>query len=1568
MFLFSNKYFFIKNLKMLFKFLLKNQSILLYIELFFLLQIGLVSSDETTINEKNLKFICINNNIIFIKQDSGDKNIYKFTNSVPSKLLENQLYELSSKSITKLDDEHFVIFGINSHNYFCFQSFELTNSGVTLEYSNDNTNIRFNNGDNYNIACSSKTICFISFADSNGFHVYKIVLNGNVQTITTINMGYIPTYEYNNIICDSFDGDNIFCIYMYKNGDSWMNLYVNGDSSTGLDGTKSKYLCDSNPNCCSGNIIKEKETNRYLVCYEILETHISIVCKYFSFQEGIILIDDEYQVAKNIAFETRYYKTLMLYVYENTVVIELESIVATNRVSRLFICSLDLKITIMKKLEADSLDNLFNDDENYYFTFENSVNTIVQKEKFIKCNDKKYIYFSENSEEVFDFASNHRLEKIIFSLDKSTKLKKGNTLVISRELLSLGDNPQFKFLKPVETNALKNYYCYNEPDTGSESSDYYKKFSLICPITLKLCNERCESCNLNKPSISTENFCKECNADYYPKNTEAGNSDGFNCYKKGDKEIESYYFKDNKFFQCDPTCKTCQNSTSCDTCQDGYYFKKENDGTILKYEKCFKNIRELYYLDTSGSEWYYRPCYDSCKTCSSSGTPTHNNCNDCKNEYTTYDFDKEQCTIDKDSCITKNKYWVFQNNNIECKEVNDCKGKSLIIDGDNRGQCVDDCKTFEHPFKKTSVPYLYTFQCVEQKYCLTSERCTRQSLIIDYYNNKCVTKMICKGEMDIFSGDPFDNIEFLPLPLPTDHSSPDERKDEINTRIKVIKMFSEEEESYSDVLSKYHDSDNLLRNYITILQNELSNYGQDTKIFLITSTKYMNFTITIYPLDIENFVYEQIFTTNNLAFANFTKMYENFINYEANSGELLLICLLEYHSKNSAIDDLNYFIYSLNEISYTGYVIYPSGTDILPKFHSQLEISYSLSNYNNTNSKINQRNKEYLVDNIKEMALNYPEVNLSNISDPFYNDLCFLFTSDVNTDMTLNDRRNEYYVNVSLCENNCQIITILNKEVKNPRSLCSCDMKTRVLFNTNPGLEDDIPLISSHNSKAVTCISTTFNKNTISSNIIFWILLIALLFLIAMVVAWILFGNKEIKKNLGIYGENNDVSDLKLSISNEENEKVLFSKENSINQNVNKKKNLAKKKAKKKELAKSEAIRDKKDKRYSMESQRIEYLSAPINFSNPPKKKEDKKDPTLATIDYNEKDLITNSEPSFFKNSILKANDANEKNDGMTDFSFDNMPSDNKVYIDNLLKQRYMLENNYIKNPIEFEKMQKMQILYRALYSPEDIEQRKICHSCDAIHFPKNYKKNNVKPKNNKIPKNKLITALLGGEDLFNDKQSNNNQSDKNDIKKLQKNKEVIGNINTSFFKEEKDFDGDEQFFFPGGILGKEGGNLLIDDDNNNIFNQKENKNTNKNNIKKQLNKIENNKNDESENENENENKNQNNDEKKIQKNKNKNKNTQMIKENLNKNTRNRLLKSIGKSNLDDSEEKKDGKNGDKNCPLKTEYDIDVKNKIKQELKKLQTEKKIKIQKSVFSVKIEIIKIVLFQMIVIIII
>ena len=89
-----------------------------------------------------------------------------------------------------------------------------------------------------------------------------------------------------------------------------------------------------------------------------------------------------------------------------------------------------------------------------------------------------------------------------------------------------------------------------------------------------------------------------------------------------------------------------------------------------------------------------------------------------------------------------------------------------------------------------------------------------------------------------------------------------------------------------------------------------------------------------------------------------------------------------------------------------------------------------------------------------------------------------------------------------------------------------------------------------------------------------------------------------------------------------------------------------------------------------------------------------------------------------------------------------------------------------------------------------------------------------------------MILKLLYGEDLFNDGKSRNNKSDKMLMKNSKKNKELNENLNTSLFNKEKNFEGDEGFLFPEGIIGKNAGNFLIENDNtiNNNFRQKRNK------------------------------------------------------------------------------------------------------------------------------------------------
>ena len=1512
---------FIKSLKKLF----------FGIKLICLLRIVLIVSEDLTLNEIDYKIININGQIIYVSEN--DNKIYKYNNL----LLRTYSNINSGKKMIKINEEYFAIFG-NSNNYFAYEIFKISDNNIGT-YKNFRTNIAFNS--KYNVTCSSEKNCILTFIDARKFKIYTIntdsSLTSQIETGTFLDAQGTANSCY-DIICDSFDGENIFCIFSYKksgNEDSWILYYAIANSGKIIDIDDEQIknqqkLCEGK---CFGNLAKEELNQKYLVCYKIFDTKLNVVCRYFMNHKNSILKEDDNSL---IDIPVPILENpLILYIYDNTIFIEVDCNANFN--SLLLISSIDFKISI-PSVYTHSLNfiNLFNDKKNYYLILEDRINkkTIIKKNNLVSCIDIKTIYFSDKDREIIDFSSEHIGHYISFSLDNSVKLEKNNNLISSHKnnfVQIESSSDIFEFNKIDNSNTLKNYYGYaNSPEKIDLIENiFYSSFSLICPIDLKLCYEGCKECNLNKVSSHSNQFCYKCNNNYYPKNSEIGNADGYNCYLNSEIK-EYYYFHNNKFYDCDETCRTCSDDNSCDTCKSGYYFKVDENLNKKKTEKCFNEIPNYHYFDAELAEPVYRPCYKTCKKCYKSGSEQSNGCINCIDEYSFY-FDNNQCTTDKQICINNNEYWIFERNNIFCKNKDFCKDKSIIVDGGNKGQCVDDCQNYQTPIVNNIISDLYTFQCEDQKYCLSYDTCIKEGFNIE--NKNCISYK-CEGEIDPYNSDPFDNINIIPPTTIIDTSTitPDDWRTDIYKRIKIIKMFTNENKDYETVLKNFDNT--LIDEYNTILKNELINYDENTKLYLITNTKYKNFTITIYPLDVEDFSYEQIFITNNLGFANFTKLYKNFIEYEANNKNVLLVCIMEYYKSNSSINYLNYFLYSLDEDTYTGKMIYPHKTNLLEESSNKLEIYYPLYNYKNESSSINKRNTETLIDNIKTINSKYPEIDLSNIKDPFFNDICFLFTTDVGTDMSLNDRRKEYFISQSLCENNCSIITILRKELKNPRSLCSCDIKSEIFLDNIPGKADNIPSISSYNSKAISCIKKTFNKNSLSSNPIFWIFIILILFLIIMLVAFILYGKKELRKLINVYSSNFD----------EINSEAISSENNEIEKNLGKnldKNNNYEKNHKKKEISKSMALNENKEKKSAnnniIESQQIEYLSAPINQSAPPKRKEMQRIPSVATKAENKTDeLISNSEPSIFVASLLKPNEK-ENN---TDISYDNLPNDDQIYVDNLLKEKNMLNNNYLRNPIEFEKCQRFQIMKNSLYPLDKLEKKKYCHSFEDIYFPKkNKNKENNKKKDNFGKNNNIKKLLFDGESDFenedNSKNNNNHLSDNDFYEKKYKNDIKSGasdeEINDSLFNEEKGFEGDE--IIPEEFFGK---NKEV------IFSDKGNKNNNlkKKEKNKKKGKINKNKNDEKDEKKE--------EEEEIGESENENKSqigNDIIKTNKNKNSsgkskaRNRLLKSIaGKNNDKDmNEEEKQSEyiENKKNENLKTEYDIDAKNKIKSELKKI---------------------------------
>ena len=1383
-------------------FLHKNyQMILTIIEFIFLLQISIVYTEDIKLGNSIRNFIIIEGKLIFIFENNN--TIYDFNNN--NLTFGNHDANIQSqKEIIYIKDGIFVICGIYNKVQFIFQSFELlsndtliSNTPKSIDLNSDEFNIT-----KYDIRNSTENSLTLSLLYENnerkqsiGIYLIDIYKETNFYREMTF-----PNLETNyvTILCDSFDGIYIFCIFNLKakNLERYTieYIYTKLDNTVTIPNTK---IIDDNYSL-EGNFIKiiEESILKFLVCY--FNKNKIIICKYFIFKENNIMEENEKQI--ECGYQNSNYKKLIIKVFDYSIFIEFEECLYNKNYAHIIMLPFELNFNIPFLEEQKTITNIVNyKNTNYYLFMKDNENCYyLQTQSFIETDIPENIFFSKNDSIRVHFERNHSNEQIFFSLDKSTILYHDSEFININEInnFDLNEASKFIFKKIGMNNGIINYYCYAIP----KNNELYDDCSLIKKITLKICNETCMECNLNKISSPTTQYCKKCNNGYFPLISEITNNDGFNCYNETER-IPYYYFNDSinngTFDYCDDTCKYCINKTFCEYCKDGYYFMVDtkNESKILYDKQCFNTTPQSYYcnytvnLKNEKNELIkaaYKPCYETCLTCEHQGNSKNHGCNECKGDLIKYNFNENNCLLNVSFC-KDNKYWEYEENNITC--LNSCEN-NLITTGLNKGQCVKDCQNYINPYYNyidDSILYL-NLKCDEESYCVPYNSCSRLKFRKNAEGTKCLTNIKCTS-YDIYNyNDPYDYFVNLFSPvIDVDPSHLDEYREKINKRIKIIKILKNNTDEYytiNDDESPY----SLIEYYNDLLRVEKSSDINNNDIYLLTSTEYNFFTITIYPLDIEEFAYEQIFSVNNIGFVNFTKNYPDFIKNEYDN-HLILVCTMESHEKNSSIKDLNYFLFKFNESndgnSDIGYVINLNSNELQRK-SDKLEISYPLHNYYNGNSLTNKRNSENLIDNIKEINAHYPEIDLTNKSDPFYNDICFLFTSDLGTDMTLNDRRNEYYLGSSVCEDNCEIIKTINKD-SNPRALCNCDIKNFISLNNRKGKKDEIESISTPNIKSFVCGKEVFNFY-IGKNGIFWIFIIILVFQIAILIKFILYKKEEVNKILGLYENNN----VKIISSSEGN--ILEFKKTSTQKNENAISNPIKKNL------------------YNKEE----------NISNPPKKKDLKmqnNNSTKGEIKVDEKDLISGNGSSYIKDNSKRYNEKNPQD--FTDISFDDINNgEDQYYIDNIIKQRKMLKNNFLNNPLLLERAKKFENAKNSLKSLNENESKKFNNSFEdnlLSYQNKNKNKNKIKKKL-KVNNNKYIAYILGGQDIYN-KDLINNNSDCEDKpgypKKKIKNKNNGDKNDDLVFEEEKGVMGDEQIIFSGGAL-KDGDNFLIDNSDNN--------------------------------------------------------------------------------------------------------------------------------------------------------
>ena len=234
------------------------------------------------------------------------------------------------------------------------------------------------------------------------------------------------------------------------------------------------------------------------------------------------------------------------------------------------------------------------------------------------------------------------------------------------------------------------------------------------------------------------------------------------------------------------------------------------------------------------------------------------------------------------------------------------------------------------------------------------------------------------------------------------------------------------------------------------------------------------------------------------------------------------------------------------------------------------------------------------------------------IYDPtsdYYNDICFPYTTEKETDIVLFDRKNEYNnKNLSLCEKNCKFIEY-NSITKNV--ICECDLQNRSplqlddIINKERLLNSFIDIRTISNINLLKCYEKLFSKDGLINNIGNYILLSIVLIYIVSLFIFIIKGYSLLMDKI--------ISIMKLKRLEKNNLKTN-------NENVPKKEN--------------EKIKEK-------EKEKEKGIDQNLIVKNPPKKKIKKKIPLEENVSNN----LLNSNSSALKiekSEIIKINQKNE--------------------------------------------------------------------------------------------------------------------------------------------------------------------------------------------------------------------------------------------------------------------------------------------------------------------------------------
>ena len=355
--------------------------------------VSISNNIENLLFDPSLNILLYDDTCIYVTENSNAIYKMKVDEDSPKNL--SLIQNAKNKTLIKLSNESFILFALNSNNLLSYYKYNINDNNLNIIPISTDLSINGNFGNHT-----------IKYIDENKFLVYYIYFGQfylHTINLVSTNKGGIKLinlesgYDLNHIECESYDGQNIFCVYsmIKKIAETDAQVYFTTISYYSFENIDQPRLGKNliKKEIAGPSLLKIEYNNKkqFLICYYEInnEKNPSIYCQFFTVNENNLLMAQQTYFIGTTSYSQLNYENyafqsaMHLERYDYTIYILLKfQIDRNNKKSILFVSSIDFNLIIPFYIDPNSGSeklNILVSDKYILFLKNSGYNIQVQK-------------------------------------------------------------------------------------------------------------------------------------------------------------------------------------------------------------------------------------------------------------------------------------------------------------------------------------------------------------------------------------------------------------------------------------------------------------------------------------------------------------------------------------------------------------------------------------------------------------------------------------------------------------------------------------------------------------------------------------------------------------------------------------------------------------------------------------------------------------------------------------------------------------------------------------------------------------------------------------------------------------------------------------------------------------------------------------------------------------------------------------------------------------------------------------------------------------------------------------